>query len=180
LENELPAHLSYHNAAHTRYVLSKTAYLADREKIAEGERLLLYLASLYHDTGFLISNVQHELQSCKIARKDLATHGFQAHELDQICAAIMATTIPQQPDSILGAILADADLYYMGTDEYDFYATKLYHELCHFQPGFSQSAWLDMQIGFLQKHRYHTHYGKNYLEQIKQQHLDRLRAQAAS
>lgn len=176
LEHGLAPELTYHNAAHTLYVLEKTALLAQFENIIGKERLLLYLASLYHDAGFLVSNLQHEVQSCKIARNDLGKEGLAAEDLDFICQTIMATAIPQNPGSAAGKILADADLFYMGTDQYDFYAAKLYQEICHFRPGFSRTAWIEMQIDFLQNHNYHTAYAKNNLEETKRAHLERLRS----
>lgn len=174
LERELSPDLTYHNAAHTRYVLEKTVLLAEIEKITGKKRLLLYFASLFHDAGFLVSNHRHEAYSCEIARSELLNEGLTEEDLDTICHTIMATAIPQKPHSKAGRIIADADLFYMGTDQYDFYAEKLYEEICHFQPTFSRSEWLHMQIGFLQNHRYHTAYAKNNLEEKKRMHLERL------
>lgn len=174
LENELPPYLSYHNAAHTRYVLDKTALLADQENVFGRERLLLYLAALYHDSGFLINHDQHEQRGCKLAHKNLSTEGLKQDELEKICTAIMATAIPQKPESLIGAILADADLFYLGTDDYDFYADKLFRELKHFQPKLSESEWRGMQINFLEKHRYHTEYCKNRLKATKEENLKNI------
>lgn len=174
LESELPPHLTYHSAAHTRYVLEKTAFLADKESVFGRERLLLFLAALYHDCGFLVSSNAHELRSCEMAREGLGAEGMPDAELDVVCTSIMATAIPQKPESLSGAILADADLFYLGTDDYDFYADKLFRELRYFRPEFSKSEWLEMQINFLRNHSYHTDYCKESAEAAKQEHLVKL------
>ncbi len=174
LEQGLSPNLVYHDLAHIRYVLEKTAFLAEREDFPKGERHLLLLAALYHDSGFLVGPADHELRSCEIARRDLRREGFSAQDIEKVCDAIMATKIPQQPDSDAGKILADADLFYMGTAEYDLYAEKLYREISFSRPDFSRTEWLEMQISFLQKHRYHTDYGQKVLEPVKQKHLERL------
>jgi len=67
-----------------------------------------------------------------------------------------------------GAVTIDKFTYY------DFYADNFFQEPSHFRPEFSQSEWLEMQIGFLQNHRYHTDFCKNALEASKQQHLEKL------
>lgn len=70
-----------------------------------------------------------------------------------------------------GEILADADLFYMGTADYDMNAEKLYREISFSRPGFSRSEWPQMQMDFLQNHLYHTAYGQNVLEPEKKKHL---------
>jgi len=174
LKNELPPHLVYHNEAHTRYVLEKTALLAEKEHVLGRDCLLLFLAALYHDSGFLVGSNDHEHRSCEMVREALVPERINKTELDAVCTTIMATAIPQKPKSLSGAILADADLFYLGTDDYDFYANKLYQELSYFRPGFAQNEWFEMQVNFLKMHRYHTDFCKNFLEATKEEHLRKL------
>src|SRR5215211_3438628 len=71
LEKDLPAHLTYHNAQHTKEVIHVTHQLAEAEKLSGREMEILRTAALYHDAGFLESYDDHEEQSCKIARESL-------------------------------------------------------------------------------------------------------------
>jgi uncharacterized protein len=86
----------------------------------------------------------------------------------------MATTVPQAPKSKSGMILADADLFYIGTDQYDEYADRLIREMRHFDPTLTEEKWLNIQVNFLKKHHFHTDYALEVLGPKKLQHLNRL------
>jgi uncharacterized protein len=180
LENDLLPKYTYHNLAHTEYVLSKTIELAVYEGLSEEDTLLAKTAAVYHDIGWLVSPVKHEMQSCLIARSELPNWGFNGNEVEQICQAIMATSIPQNPMSLIGRVLADADLYYLGTDQYGFYAEKLFEEIKNMKPDFSGNDWLELQIGFLENHVYHTAFAQKNLAPKKANILHSLIQQRAA
>lgn len=170
LEQELPDSLTYHNAHHTEYVVDKAITLATHEKITGRDLELVKIAALYHDTGFLLNYEDHENLGCQIASNDL-TGKLTAEELHKVCGMITATKIPQKPQNILERIVADADLFYMGTPDYKKYSKRLYLELKHFNPSINAEKWLEIQVNFLASHSYHTTYGKNLLEPEKQKIL---------
>lgn len=178
LEKDLPAYLTYHDANHTRYVLEKTILIAEKEKVSDHELFLLKVAALYHDTGHLKSSENHEAESCRIAMQDLAEQHFDETEIGQICNMIMATKIPQQPKSNIEGILADADLEYLGTSEFDFISDKLLSELKHFRPELTTNQWLSMQIDFISKHKYHTEYCRTHYEPTKMKNLEKIQEKA--
>jgi HD superfamily phosphodiesterase len=128
LENHLPAYITYHNAAHTKGVVETTEKLADAEEVDEEEKLLLLTAALYHDTGFLRTYKNHEEASCTIARESLPKYGYTASQIEAICRIIMATKLPYHPTDKLQQIICDADLHYLGTDQYFSTAEKLIAE----------------------------------------------------
>ena len=53
---------------------------------------------------------------------------FTSAEIARVCELIMATKLPQTVTDRLSAILCDADLYYLGTDDYGRMAEALYQE----------------------------------------------------
>jgi len=71
LAKELPKYLTYHNLNHTLYVIDKAEYIALKEKVPQKDVLLIKIAALYHDVGFIKTRDGHELESCRIARKQL-------------------------------------------------------------------------------------------------------------
>jgi len=175
LEKDLPAYLTYHDANHTRYVLEKTILIAEKENVSDHELFLLKIAALYHDTGHIKNSENHEAESCRIAMQDLAELGFDETEIDQICNMIMATKIPQQPKSNIEGILADADLEYLGTSEFDVISDKLLSELKHFRPELTPRQWYNMQIDFISKHKYHTEYCQTHYESTKLKNLEKIK-----
>lgn len=173
LEQELPESLTYHNAHHTAFVVDKAIMLADQHKIKGRDLELIKIAALYHDTGFLISHVNHENLGCQFASEDLQGE-LSRDELDKVCGMITATKIPQRPQNILEKIVADADLFYLGTPNYKKISNRLFLELKHFDPSINEERWLEIQIGFLSTHSYHTNYGKEILEPVKRKTLQAL------
>jgi uncharacterized membrane-anchored protein YitT (DUF2179 family)/predicted metal-dependent HD superfamily phosphohydrolase len=156
LENDLPSYIRYHNAQHTKDVMAAAEYLGQKEGISDKELLLLKTAVLFHDTGFLQKMVGHEEISCELVRKHLPHFGYGQHEIEQICDIIMATQLPQTPTNKLGEILCDADLSYLGEDDYIRQSQHLFHELRYNGIIETQEEWVLLQIDFLTKHRYFT------------------------
>lgn len=167
---KLPQHLTYHNLGHTAYVLDQVIFLAKESNVSEKDLHLLKLAALFHDTGFIDNPKNHEEKGCKIAESYLRD-SYSEEELDIIYGMIMATKIPQSPKTPLEDILADADLEYLGTDLFEKIGETLFEELKHFNPDFTEQAWDELQLVFMQKHHFHTDYCRKYREPKKQENL---------
>jgi predicted metal-dependent HD superfamily phosphohydrolase len=97
LNENLPAHLVYHNHEHTIYVTEKANEIGQHENCTADELRLLNAAALWHDTGFVTIYKGHEEVSCTLAQKHLPQFGFTPFEIELICNMIMATKIPQSP-----------------------------------------------------------------------------------
>jgi len=175
LEKNLPDFLTYHSIEHTRYVLEKVIYISSKENVSKSDLLLLKVAALYHDIGFTITHLDHEEIGCGIARKELSAFNFSANEIDIICGMIMATKIPQQPKTHLEEILADADLEYLGTRHFDTVGEFLYKEVKHYKPDLTRDQWNQIQINFMENHKYHTKFCRKYKAFREQQHLAKLK-----
>lgn len=167
---KLPEHLTYHNLDHTAYVLDKAIFLAKQSNVSARDLHLLKLAALFHDTGFIDNPKDHEEKGCKIAESYLAGE-YSQEDLAKIHGMIMATKIPQSPTNHLENILADADLEYLGTDLFEQIGESLFVELKHFNPNFTEQAWDELQLVFMQKHHYHTDYCRQNREPKKQENL---------
>lgn len=156
LKNELPTNLSYHSVAHVQDVIETTDRIATAEGVNPIELVLLKTAALFHDTGFLYGAKDHEKKSCDIAQEYLQQHGYSQAQIDLIKGMIMATKIPQSPMTHLEQILADADLDYLGRDDFFNIGNKLYDELAMFGMINSEKDWNLLQEHFLEQHNYHT------------------------
>lgn len=175
LERDLPGWLTYHNAEHTRYVLEKAETIALHENIEGRDLLLIKIAALYHDAGFLIDHENHEALGCKLASRELLGTRLTKEEIDKVCGMIQATNIPQRPKTILEKIVADADLEYLGTENFEAFGENLYKELLHFNPKLTQQEWDEIQIDFLSKHSYHTVFCSQHREPTKQENLQMVK-----
>jgi len=171
IESDLPDYLVYHNLDHTKYVLDKSILIAQHEGLNEYDLSLVKIAAIYHDIGFIKNKDNHEAIGCTIAKESLMKHGLAATDVDKICGMIMATKIPQTPSSPLEMILADADLEYLGTAEFEPVSEKLFQELQYFNPNLGRQEWYQIQINFLSAHKYHTEFCQNNREPKKAKNL---------
>jgi uncharacterized membrane-anchored protein YitT (DUF2179 family) len=168
LEKELPSWLTYHNAGHTKNVIAAAEHMAAAENVEEEDVVLLKTAALFHDTGFLESHHQHEEISCRIAKQYLPNYGYTEEQVDRVCMMIMATRLPQSPKDQLTKYLCDADLYYLGTDQYYSQADKLFTELKKTGQVKTNAEWLIKQADFLSSHKYFTETARVERESRKQ------------
>ena len=175
LRGELPVTLHYHSVEHTLGVYEAAKRLATLENIDDYEMRLILTAACYHDTGFLTRADGHELISCEITRKTLPGYGYNPAEIDQICGMIMATRLPQTPKNYLEEILADADLDYLGRDDFFLWSNKLNLEMKDLGKT-SAADWNRVQIDFLEKHHYFTKSAQNLRLKKKAKHLEELKA----
>lgn len=156
LKNELPSQMFYHTIEHTLDVYKSSENIAKKEGINEAELKLLLIAAIYHDAGYLIQNKDHEQYSCDIARKYLPLFNYIKKDIDIICRIIMATKISQNPKSHLEEIICDADLDYLGRNDFFIIGDKLYKELLALGKIKTENEWNKIQLEFLEQHHYFT------------------------
>lgn len=174
LKSKLPSDLYYHGLHHTHDVLRSAEMIGKEEGIDADDMLLLKVAVLYHDAGFTNVYKNHEEEGCEMVKADLPGFGFNAKEIEKICGMIMATKIPQNPQTQLERIIADADLEYLGTDRFDEIGQTLYREMRVYVNLESERQWNTIQMNFLKNHHYHTEFCRKYREPKKQENLKKI------
>lgn len=174
LRGELAEHLHYHSLSHTLDVLETVDIIGMELGVSGEEQKLLRVAAAYHDCGFLVTYSGHEAAGCDIARKTLPEHGFQEKEIADVCAMIMATQVPQQPRSVLAEILCDADLDYLGREDFYPIGRELFKEWMRVGIVMDEQNFNRIQVKFLHSHHYHTEFGKRHRAPVKQAHLNEL------
>ncbi len=177
LRSELSDQLTYHGISHTLDVLHVCNLYIRREKLKREKAKLLRIGALCHDIGFIVSNEQHEKKSAKLAAKLMSKYGFSKKQISTVRALILATRIPQSPKTYLEKILCDADLDYLGRNDYYEISNKLYQELRAFELISDKEEWKKHQIQFLEAHSYHTPFAKKNREPLKQQRILELSGQ---
>lgn len=177
LSSNLSKDLWYHGVHHTIDVEIQAERIALNENIISTDELfLLKVACLYHDTGFLFSYDEHEAAGCSLAKKELPAFGLNPKQVEIICGMIMATKIPQTPLNKLEEIICDADLDYLGRDDFYPISNTLFLELK--LRGFvkTENDWNLIQIRFFKQHRFFTATNKKLRDQEKQHHLEMIEA----
>jgi len=169
---QLPAALYYHGVHHTLDVLKQAERIAGEEKVTnETDLQLLRIASLYHDSGFLFTYDEHEEASCNLVRKELPAFDISGDEIDWICGMIMATRIPQIPLNHLERIICDADLDYLGRNDFFDISQTLFQELKYNKRINNIQEWNMVQVSFFRQHLYFTKSNKLLRNPLKEKHL---------
>lgn len=176
LQHDLPQHLSYHSVSHVKDVCEAAVEIAASEQVGGEDLVLLKTAALFHDTGFLFGAQEHEKKSCDIAREYLPGYGYDAAQIEKICGMIMATKIPQTPHNHLEEILADADLDYLGRDDFFRIGNRLYEELAMFGIVHNEDDWNRLQIKFLENHHFFTPTAIRLRKAQKEAHLQMIKS----
>lgn len=156
LKSELRPDLYYHSLQHTVDVMESAIRIGKKEGVNDHEMLLIKTAALYHDAGMLHAYDGHEEASVNIVEATLPEYGFIRADIDQINSMIMSTKLPQDPHSKLEMVLCDADLDYLGREDFFMISHRLKMEWS--DRGFKQTLreWYRGQITFLTNHRYWT------------------------
>jgi hypothetical protein len=87
----------------------------------------------------------------------------------------MATKLPQTPEDHLSEIICDADLFYLGSLEYDEYAEKLFKEFKSNGILETEEEWVEMQFKFLKNHNYFTNTAKAEQNPMKTFNLNKIK-----
>jgi uncharacterized protein len=171
----LDPRLTYHSVDHTIDVINQVERIAIEEGISDSKDIyLLKIAALYHDTGFLYTYAQHEEKSCDIFLQDAKLFGLTDEEVKKITELIMVTKIPQSPKNLMEQIICDADLDYLGRNDFFTIGDNLRREFISFGIVADDQAWEQLQLKFLNQHHYHTQASIRQREPYKVLHLKKL------
>jgi uncharacterized membrane-anchored protein YitT (DUF2179 family)/predicted metal-dependent HD superfamily phosphohydrolase len=179
LSTELAPELMYHSFDHTMEVYRAAQRYAEEERIYGEDLHLLLTAVLFHDSGFIINSMNHEVRSCEVARGILPQFDYTEEEIDRICNMILATRIPQLPKTHLEEIMCDADLDYLGRNDYTPIADGLYEEMRMSGQIKTEKEWIDLQIRFLENHKYHTETAQKWRDEGKAKNLYDLKSKVS-
>jgi predicted metal-dependent HD superfamily phosphohydrolase len=169
--------LSFHNLSHTRNVVDNTKQIADHYQLDDRNFFIVCAAACFHDTGQLIKSGEgHEERSAELAQGYLVSIGISEEDITAIKKCILATTMPQVPESLNEQIICDADLFNLGTDAFREQNKLLRKEMEAINNvKMDGVAWRASSISILEKHTYHTDYCRLLLNKTKAENLDRLK-----
>ncbi len=156
LDQQLSPALHYHSVGHSRDVVAAVERLALLENVTDEGLFLLKSAANYHDAGFVEQYDANEPVGARMAGEILPRYGYTPEHIEKIKELIFATRIPHQPKNKLEEIICDADLDYLGRDDFFEIADRLRLELREHGKIDSDRKWDEIQVSFLKMHTYFT------------------------
>lgn len=175
LKNELPENLYYHGVHHMYDVCTAVERIAHMEGIIGEDLFLLKTAALYHDAGFVEQYEKNEPIGIRMAQEALPNFGYTDDQVELVAELIRATIFPHDPKTHLQQIMCDADLDYLGREDFDEISDSLRRELYEFGKIENDKQWDEMQVGFFGVHKYFTESSKRTREGKKNENLQRIK-----
>lgn len=172
---KLSLDFTYHNIEHVLDVEGAATRLARMEDVTDHEVILIRTAAIFHDSGMMVSYQDHEEEGCKIARKVLPEYGYSDEDISHINGMIMATKLPQSAGTLPEKLICDADLDYLGRNDFFMIAHRLRYEwnILNINTT-SLKQWYVMQETFLKNHRYYTQSARVLRDRQKEKNLQQI------
>ena len=173
--NELDPVYTYHDLDHTLLVFNSVTEIANKANISGDELIVLQLAALFHDSGFINGAIDHEVRSQEIAHQYLTKEGFSEDIMSNVNLCIAATKMGSKTDNPLAQILQDADMSGLGNKKYSKIAENLRRELNNTTENqIGEKEWLSGNLNFLKDCTYNTTAAKELYDVRKAKNLKRL------
>ena len=175
LKEKLPGMYVDHNFKHTTEVVDAIKKISSKSELSEEDTEIVVLAGWFHDSGFTQRNENHEDASIEIAKNFLKENNYPEEKIEKIINCINATRYPQKPGNLLEEIICDADLFHLGTKDYEDKSDLLRVEWEKTaNKEYTQLEWIKLNIDFLLSHKFYTKYAKKNLEESKTNVLVKL------
>jgi predicted metal-dependent HD superfamily phosphohydrolase len=175
LSTRLPAWAVYHSSAHTDEVVAACRDIAEATKLSKADMEAALLAAWFHDTGYTETADGHEERSVKFAEDFLRSQAYPAERIEAVKRAIRSTRLPQHPETPLEEVVCDADLSHIGRKGFSQKNELMRLEFESWNgKAYSRREWLNMNIEFIAKHRFHTEYARREYRKRRQKNLARL------
>lgn len=172
LRDKLSSNLHYHGIHHTLDVVEAIERLAIMEGVLDEDIFVLKSAATYHDAGFVEQYDANEPVGARMASEILPKYGYTPEQVKQVEELIYATKIPHSPNNLLEQIICDADLDYLGRDDFFEISDTLRRELRDHNKINSDRLWDEIQVKFLTMHKYFTASAIKFRQAEKMKHLE--------
>lgn len=175
-KEKLPSTFLYHNYTHTECVCNGVDEIIENTNLNEEDRLVVKLAALLHDTGYIKTIEGHENESVKITTDFLKEHGVDNKTIDAVNLCILATKLDSKPKTTLEKIIKDADTSHFGKDNFNDASEFLRKELEVMGiKNYSPKEWLDENIQLLsERHQFYSDYALKNWQPQKEINLSKL------
>jgi len=178
----LSPNFAYHCLEHTKQVVENARIIADGVRLSHPDALsqydefLMLVAAWFHDIGFMTVYFGHEAEGCRAARK-LLTGMLSDDDIQRIEQVIMSTQIPQSAMDLIEHIVCDADLFYLGGDQFSLWSNRLRDEhRAILGREYTDLEWININIDFVKSHTYFTEFAKARNDAGRDENLRKLEA----
>ncbi|WP_019039331.1 Pycsar system effector family protein [Psychroflexus tropicus] len=171
-KDKLSTRFVYHNFNHTQRVVENAKVLAEEQNLNKEDKEVLILSAWLHDTGYTVSEKNHEQESKRIAREFLGQLNYPEALISKVESTIDVTRMDAEPANEIESILKDADCSHFAKDTFKEISELLRQELNLRGEKYSAEEWRDLNIEMLStKHQFYSTYAIKNWSSKKQQNL---------
>ena len=179
LLHEMPTNLVYHNLTHTREVVEAAELIGKESDLSPEELENVLISAWLHDLGYAKSCQQHETIGAEMVKPFLESLSIGPERVQAVVDSILATRMPQNPQSKIAEVLCDADLFHLSSDRFFERSEMLRQEVKSIYGKVGKRKWMQGSIVLMEKHHYFTEYGKQVLTPLKEKNLKKARRKLA-
>ena len=161
----------YHNLDHTKRVVKSAIKIGDSYELSDDQWKVLLTACLLHDFGFIKSHINHEETGAEIARSILTEYDYNNDQIKSVQSLILVTKAIAIPNNKLESIIRDADLEYLGSNDFEVISEKLKEEWLICDVVTSSEEFYKLQLDFIINHQFHTEYMRKKGKKLKDKNI---------
>ncbi|QNL52367.1 HD domain-containing protein [Olivibacter sp. SDN3] len=173
MEKQNDSKLCFHDGVHTFQVVEAAKKISTYYQLDEKAYFIVIIAAYFHDLGYYTGPAEdHEVRSAQLATRFLQDHMVSQDVIAAVQQCIKATRMPQRPSNLLEQIVCDADLFHLGSNDFTKRNRLMRKEAesCK-NERIDKETWQKNTIALMERHHYHTDYGKQILAPKKQENL---------
>ncbi len=175
MKTKLPGMYVYHNYKHTEDVIEAIRKIGNKSGLNNEELEIVTLAGWFHDTGFTERDENHEDASIELLKSFLKEKQYKEENIEKVIGCINATRYLQSPKNLMEEVVCDADMFHLGTKDYDDKSNLLWVEWEKTSNNqYSELEWLKLNIDFLTSQKFFTRYARKVLDENKTEVLVKL------
>lgn len=165
----------YHHYEHTLEVMYRSIYIWQKEKLSLNDMELLAIASLFHDTWFVIEYDNNEPIWAKIAKNYLNSILYPKEKIDIIENIILATIVSREPTNLLESIIKDADTDNLWREDFFDKWERLKKEIETIKNiKILNPDWYHYSLKFVKWHKFYSNSELKEREQTKEKNINKL------
>ena len=167
--------LIYHDIEHTRRVVQHASDIANHYQLNDEDYFAVMAAAWFHDMGYFVNKYEHEESGARIAAEYLKSLNVNDTIIEKVNGCILATKMPQRAENLLQQIVCDADLYHLGTEQFEANSKLLMREIeAEGNIKIDKKVQLAENIKMLSTHVYYTDFVKQELKDQLERNLQTL------
>jgi uncharacterized protein len=164
--------LRYHSYKHTEDVVKCVKKAIRRYKYTGKKAELLTIAAWAHDIGFVQTYQGHEEKGAEMVAEHMKKEGYTTTDINQVKKLIMVTKIGNVPKTEDEKLIKDADLDYLGRQDFYKISEYLFEEWVNRKIiTRDRKLFNEKQIAFMSIHEYYTAY---FIKNRTQEKLNRV------